>query len=86
MLCKCITGKENIDIENYLAYGESTSRGHSKKLYKRRGDKDVRKFSFPNRAIDQWNALPNEIVCVNTIHKFKDMYDKYVKKYGTIRA
>ena len=86
MLYKCTTGKEKIDMDDYITYGKSTSRGHSKKLYKKRGDKDVRKFSFPNRAIDQWNALPNEIVCANAIHKFKDMYDKNVIKYGTIRA
>ncbi len=26
---------------------------------------DVRNFGFPHRAIDQWNVLPEEVVCAN---------------------
>ena len=75
---KCVTGKEHIDSEEYITYNRSSLRGHSKKLYKKGATKDIRKFSFPNRVIDQWNALPEEIVCVNTIHKFKDMHDNFM--------
>ncbi len=62
------------------------SRGHSKKLYKKGLKKDVRKFSFPHRAIDQWNILPEEVVCAKNIHKFKEGYDNIVLKDGTLRA
>ena len=36
-----------------------------------------------DRAIDQWNKLPEEVVCANNIHKFKKKYDKTVLKDGT---
>ena len=86
MLYKCVEGKEKIDSTEYIISKQSVSRGHSKKLYKKSLKKDVRKFSFPHRAIDQWNALPEEVVCANSIHKFKDKYDETVLKDGTLRA
>ena len=39
------------------------------RLNKRRGDKDVQKYSFPNRTIDMWNTLPEEVVCVQTVFR-----------------
>ena len=86
MLYKCVEGKEKIDSDEYIIPTQLASRGHSKKLYKKRLKKDVRKFSFPHRAIDQWNVLPEEVVCAKNIHKFKEKYDKTVLKDGTLRA
>ncbi len=82
---KCVEGKEKIDSNEYIIPTQLTSRGHSKKLFKKRLKKDVRKFSFPHRAIDQWNVLP-EVVCAKNIHKFKEKYDRAVLKDGTLRA
>ncbi len=45
--------------------------------------KDVKKYSFPDRAIDKWNALPEEVVCVKNIHSFKEKYDDIMSKDGT---
>ncbi len=53
---------------------QSSLRGHSKKLYKKKLKKDVKKYSFPDRAIDKWNALPEEEVYVKSIHDFKEKY------------
>ena len=86
MLYKCVEGKEKIDRNEYIIPTQLPSRGHSKKLFKKRLKKDVRKYSFPHRAIDQWNALPEEVVCANNIHKFKEKYDNTVVKDGTLRA
>ncbi len=64
MLYKCVEGIEKIDINEYVIPSQSSSlRGHTKKLYKTRLKKDVKKPSFPDRAIDKWNALPEEVVC-----------------------
>jgi len=41
------------------------SRGLSGKFKK--GDEDVRKYSFPNRAIDMWNQFPDEDVCAKRL-------------------
>jgi len=42
------------------------------KLYKDRVNKDVLKFSFANRIIEQWNKLPGTVVNVNNINSFKN--------------
>ncbi len=63
MMYKCVEGLKKIDVNEYLIPSKSSLRGHSKKLYKKRLKKDVKKYSFPDRAIDQWNALPEEVVC-----------------------
>ncbi len=65
---------------------QSCSRGHCKKLYKKRLKKDVKKYSFPDTATDKWNALPEEVVCVKSIHSFKEKYDEMMSKDGTKRA
>ncbi len=44
------------------------------------------KISFPDRAIDRWNALPEEVVCVKSIHSFKEKNDEIMSKDGTYRA
>ena len=38
------------------------TRGHSMKLYKERVYKNVYKYSFGNRVIDQWNSLPEDFI------------------------
>ena len=86
MLYKCVEGIEKIDVKDYVKPSQSSLRGHSKKLYKKRLKKDVKKYSFPDRAIDKWNALPEEVVCVKSIHSFKEKYDEMMSKDGTKRA
>ena len=83
-LYKCITVILHIDKENYLTYGNRISRGNSKKLRKQRGIKDIMKYGFPNRVIDKWNKLPDEVVCAKNINQFKKLYDNSV--YGATRA
>ncbi len=86
MMYECVEGIEKIDVNKYVIRSQSTLRGHSKKLYKKRLKKDVKKYSFPYRAIDKWNALPKEVVCVKSIHSFKEKYDELMSKDGTKRA
>ncbi|MPC32942.1 hypothetical protein E2C01_026278 [Portunus trituberculatus] len=42
--------------------------------------KNIKKFSFPHRTVNIWNELSEEIVAVESVHKFKE---KLVKcRYG----
>jgi len=53
----------------------SNTREHSIKLYKDRVNKDVLKFSFVNRVIEQWNKLPEIVVnvfIVNSVNFYKN--------------
>ncbi len=79
MLYKCVEGIENIDVKECVIPSQSSLRGHSKKLYKKRQKKNVKKYSFPDRPIDKWNALP-EVVRVKSIHGFKEKYDEMMSK------
>ena len=58
----------------------SNTRGHTMKLHKDRVNRDVLKYSFANRVIEQWNRLPEEVVSANGINTFKNKLDKYLKK------
>ncbi len=60
-------GIEKVDINKYVIPSQSSLRGRRKKLYKKRLKKDVKKYSFPDRAIDEWNPLPEEVVCVSKV-------------------
>ena len=41
------------------------------KLYKDKINRDVYKFSFTNRVIEQWNKLPETVVDVNSVNTSK---------------
>ena len=83
-LYKCTTGMMEIDNPNFIQYSERTLRGHSKKLQKKRGENKVRQNFFPNRIVDEWNKLPEQIVSARNINQFKNLYDKMTQIDGTI--
>ncbi len=86
MMYKCVEGIDKIAVNEYVIPSQSTLRGHSKKLYKKRLKKNVKKYSFLDRAIDKWNALPEEVVCVKSIHSFKEKCVELMSKDGTKRV
>ena len=75
-LYKCTTKMMEIDNKNFIPFSDITTRGNNKKIQQKRGDKDVRKYFFPNRIIEDWNKLPEQIVNAKNINQFKKLYDK----------
>jgi len=59
---KILNGFEGIREEMFFKRYISSTRGHAMKLYKEGFNKDVLKFSFANRVIDKWNALPEDMI------------------------
>lgn len=53
-------------------------RGHALKLYKKRFNKDVAKYSFGNRVCTDWNNLPESVVTAQGINSFKTRLDNYI--------
>jgi len=49
------------------------------KLYKKQVKLNVGKFSFGNRACDEWNRLPPWIVNVESVNKCKGNSHHYLK-------
>ena len=83
-LYKCMTKMIEIDIKDFTPTSEVTTRGNSMKIQKKRGDKDARKYFFPNRIVDKWNRLPEQIVSAKTINQFKKLYDQKTQTDGTM--
>ncbi len=53
------------------------TRGHSKKLFKRRARLNVRVNMFSNRVTDTWNSLTEDIVTAPSLNAFKSRLNKF---------
>ena len=42
----------------------------------------MRKYSFSQRVINEWNKLPNECVNASSVNMFKNRIDRYLIKAG----
>ena len=60
-----------------ITHLESATRGHSLKLVKPRCSSTLRQKTFPHRAIDRWNSLPEDIVSAPSTNSFKSRFDEY---------
>ena len=63
-----------------LELAKNRNRGHSKKLFKKRANKDVRKNFFTIRIHDMWNDLPQKVIDSPSIKCFEARLDKYWDK------
>ena len=64
-------GLEKFDNEDLMIWDTRVTRGHGMKLKKSSSRKDIKKFSFPHRCVEVWNALDEEVVSAKTLHNFK---------------
>ena len=60
---------------------QSTTRGHSYKLEKKRFSRAIRQNFFTIRTINDWNGLPAEVVEAPNINTFKNRLDKHWTDY-----
>ena len=80
---KVVNGIEKIDKQDLVLLKEEDNertRGHSKRIRKSQCLRNIKKYSFPHRTVDIWNGLNEETVTAASVHKFKEMLDKY--RYG----
>ena len=86
---KLVNGMYEVDNEKLIPRGGVSSRStrsHSKKLTKGSCLRDVKKYSFPQRCIDAWNNLTEDIVSAPSVHSFKEKLEKYRHGDGATRA
>ena len=43
---------------------------------------DIRKYSFSQRKINEWNRLSADCVNASSVNMFKNKVDKYLRKSG----
>ena len=56
---------------------ESRTRGHSLALVKCHSRLDIRKYTFSQRVVNDWNKLPEECINANSVIMFKNRIDQY---------
>ena len=60
----------------------SRTRGHKAALVKGQCMLDIRKYSFSQRVINEWNKLPNDCVNASSMNMFKNIIDRYLMRAG----
>jgi len=70
------------EIHFFAIKKESRTRGHEVVLVKDQCRLDVRKYSFSQRTINEWNRLAADCVGANSVNLFKNKIDKYLRRAG----
>ena len=74
---------ENVDRNMFFKLKEgSRTRGHKAALVKEQCRLDMRKYSFSQRVINEWNKLPNDCVNASSVNMFKNIIDRYFITVG----
>ena len=68
-------------VKGFISFGSRHNskypiRSHNLSLYKEKYTRDVRKYTFKCRTVDQWNALPPDVIEALTLNEFKNKLDK----------
>ena len=75
---KILNGYENIDRNMFFSLKkDSRTRGHEVKLVKDQCRLDIRKHSFSQRKINEWNKLSTDCVTASSVNMFKNKVDTY---------
>ena len=78
---KIVNGYEDVDKNMFFKLKEeSRTRGNKAALVKEQCTLDMRKYSFPQRVINEWNKLPNDCVNASSVNMFKS--DRYLIRAG----
>ena len=59
---------------------DSITRGHSLALVKSHSRLDIRKYTFSQRVVNDWNNLPEECINATSVNMFKNKIDQYYLK------
>ena len=80
---KILNGYENIDRNMFFSLKkDSRTRGHEVKLVKDQCRLDIRKHSFSQRTINEWNKLSTDCVTASSVNMFKNKVDTYLRRAG----
>ena len=61
---------------------ERRTRGHGVTLAKKQCRLDIRKFSFSQRIVNEWNILSAGSVGASSVNMFKNKIDIYLRRSG----
>ena len=72
---RILKGIDNINADQFFTLSERQSRGHRLKLVKPRSRINLRKNTFSSRIVDNWNALPANVIEAPDVTRFKVALD-----------
>ena len=61
---------------------DSRNRGHEVTLVKDQCRLDIRKHSFSQRTINEWNKLSTDCVTASSMNMFKNKVDTFLRRAG----
>ena len=80
---KILNEYENIDSNMFFSLKKySRTRGHKVKLVKDQHRLDIRKYSFSQRTINEWNKLSTYCVTASSVNMFKNKVATYFRRAG----
>ena len=80
---KILNGHVNIDRNILFSLKkDSKTRGHKVTLVKDQCRLDIRKHSFLQRTINEWNKLATDCVNASSVNIFNNKVDKYLRRNG----
>ena len=80
---KIVNGYEDADRNMFFKLREgSRTRGHKAALVKEQCRLDMRKYSFSQRVINEWNKPPNNGIYASSVNMFKNRIDRYFIRVG----
>ena len=66
----------------FLVKEERRTRGHGVTLAKKQCRLDIRKISFSQRTVNEWNSLSTDCVGASSVNIFKNKIDIYLRWAG----
>ena len=83
---KILNGYENIDRNIFFTIKEvRRTRGHEIALAEKQCRLDIRKFSFSQRTVYEWNRLSAEYVGASSVNISKNKIDIYLRRVGILK-
>ena len=61
---------------------DSRTRGHEVTLVKDQCRLDIKKYSFSQRKMNEWNKLSTECVTASSVSVFKNKVNSYLRRVG----
>ena len=77
-----MNGYENIDRNMFFIVKGERTRGHGVALAKKQCRLDIRKFSFSQRTVNEWNRLSADCVGASSVNIFKNKINIYLRRAG----
>ena len=74
---RILTEVDNVQIHQSIQIDKTSTRGHKLKIFKPRCKTNIKKNTLAFRAINEWNALSNDVIEAENINQFKSKLEKY---------